>query len=710
MGRRHSNRRPRPDDRSAAARRNGGRDSGLPGSRWWTSHRVCALAVCGLLLLGVGLVFGQTAGFGFVNYDDNAGVYDNRLVIGDLTLRGVWAVFTERHPESWAPLTCLSHILVWHLFGHGAAVHHVTNVLLHAASAVLLFLVLWRMTGHLWPSALVAAIFAVHPLRAESVTWVTERKDVLSGLFFMLTLAAYLGYVRGGKKGTGTFCRNGPSGASHKRCLPLFSLRYLTVLACFIVGLAAKPMAVTLPFLLLLLDYWPLGRMNGTKPRSSIAPSTGQSTIASGAAVKFSVATKARSTMAPSPARSTIAALWRLILEKIPMLVIAALFCLVAVRFQRTGRLDVSRQYSLAWRIGNALVSYVAYLGQFFCPQGLVPCYPRRPVPLPLWQVAAAVLTLVAITAAAIRSSRQRPYLLVGWLWYLGMLAPVIGLVQFGTHGEADRFTYLPQIGLTIALVWIAGDACRGARRFRPIWAAAATGALLILVVSAWRQTGYWHDSEALWTHTLACGPQYATAHSNLGLALAGGGRIDEAIAHFQKALEIEPDDAETHNNLGVILARRGRIDEAIAHCQKALEIKPDNADAQNNLGIALAGCGRADEAIAHYQKALEIEPDSAEAHNNLAAVLVGRGRIDGAIEHYRKALELKPDYAEAHLNLGLALAQRGRIDEAIDHYRRALVFAQQQDKAVLAAGLKARLRAYDAGNPRRPPRQPSDH
>ena len=267
---------------------------------------------------------------------------------------------------------------------------------------------------------------------------------------------------------------------------------------------------------------------------------------------------------------------------------------------------------------------------------GLVPCYPRRPVPCRFgrwprrswpWRHHGGGDPL----------SRQRPYLLVGWLWYLGMLAPVIGLVQFGTHGEADRFTYLPQIGLTIALVWIAGDACRAQPRFRPIWAAAATGGLLILVVSAWRQTGYWHDSEALWTHTLACGPQYATAHSNLGLALAGGGRIDEAIAHFQKALEIEPDNAETHNNLGVIFARRGRIDEAIAHCQKALEIKPDNADAQNNLGIALAGCGRANKAIAHYQKALEIEPDSAEAHNNLAAVLVGRGRIDGAIEHYRK-------------------------------------------------------------------------
>ena len=477
-----------PDDRPGAVRRNGGRDSRLPGSGSWTSDRISLLAVCGLLLLAVGLVFGQTAGFDFVNYDDDAGVYENRLVTGELTLRGLLAVFTDRHVESTVPLTYISHMLVWHLLGHGAAVHHLTNVLLHAASAVLLLLVLWRMTGRLWPSALVAAIFAIHPLRAESVAWVTERKDVLSGLLFMLTLAAYLRYVR-------------------RR----FSLgRYLAVLACFIVGLAAKPMAVTLPFLLLLLDYWPLGRMNGTEP--------------------------------DVPARFSVP--MRLILEKIPMLVIACLFCLLTVHGRTAAALAANQQYSFGWRIGNALISYVAYLGQFFCPLGLAPCYPRRPV-LPPWQVAAAVLLLVSITAAAMRWRRQRPYLLVGWLWYVGMLVPVIGLVQFGGQAEADRFTYLPQIGLTIALAWTAADACRAWPRFRRIWAVAATCAVMILAISAWRQTSYSaRQRDALDPHSSLHSAKQLWPTTTSASSWRAAGRIDEAIEHYQKALEIKPDYA----------------------------------------------------------------------------------------------------------------------------------------------------------------------
>ena len=395
--------------------------------------------------------------------------------------------------ENGCPLTCLSHILVWHLLGQGPAVHHLTNVLLHAASVVLLLVVLWRMTGRLWPSAVVAAVFAVHPLRAESVAWVTERKDVLCGLFFMLTLVAYLGYVRGGKKGTGTFCRKPRQGRSGKRCLspfpPLPGRARLLQL-----GLAAKPLAVTLPFLLLLLDYWPLGRLNGTKPRSSIAPSAARSSIApsaarspisvaSSAAAPLSVATLSRR------ARSPIAALWRLVLEKVPMLAIACLF------------LPAGRPWS-GNRIGGQPTVFPGVadrqragflrrlLGSVVLSSGFGAVLSRRPV-LPPWQVAAAVLTLAAITAAAFRWRRQRPYLLVGWLWYVGMLVPVIGLVQFGVQAEADRFTYLPQIGLTIALVWTAADACGTWPRFRPIWALAATCGLAILLVSAWRQTCY---------------------------------------------------------------------------------------------------------------------------------------------------------------------------------------------------------------------------
>jgi tetratricopeptide (TPR) repeat protein len=623
----------------------------LPGSRWWTPDRVCLPAVCGLLLLAVGLVFGQTAGFGFVNLDDTAAVYQNRLVTGELTLRGVWAVFTRGHFESWAPLTGLSHMLVWHLLGHGAAVHHLTNVCLHAAAAVVLLMVLWQMTGCLWPSALAAAVFAVHPLRVESVAWVTERKDVLSGLFFMLTLAAYLGYVR----------------------RPFSLGRYLTVLVCFAVGLAAKPMAVTLPFLLLLLDYWPLGRMGDKKPQSSIAPS-----VAAG----FSVATKARSTIAP---------LWRLILEKLPLLAIACLFCLWTVHAQEAATLEANQRYSLLWRIGNAMIAYAFYLGKFSAPVDLAAFYPRVG-DLPPWQVAASSLLLAGITAAAFVCRRRFPYLLVGWLWYLGMMLPVIGLLQIGLGNGADRFTYLPQIGLSIAIVWAVADGKKGTGPIsrngplgasqkldpsplsRPMGRAAASVCVLTaLIVAAWRQTGYWRDSETLWTHTLACTSGSSLAHINFGLALAGRGRIDEAIAHYRKALEIEPDSANAHNNLGLALAGRGRIDEAMLHYQRALKIEPDFALAHNNLGLALAGRGRIDEAIAQYQRALEIQPDFAMAHNNLGLALAGRGRIDEAIAHYRKALEIEPDNAEVHNNLGLALAGHGRVDEAIAHYRKAL-------------------------------------
>jgi len=612
--------------------------------------RIALPAVCTLLVLAVALVFGQTAGFDFVNYDDRAGIYENPLVTGKPSLRGFLAVFADRHVESTFPLTYLSHVLVWHLLGHGAAIHHLTNVFLHAASVVLLFLALWRMTGDRWPSALVAALFAVHPLRAESVAWVTERKDVLSGLLFMLTLAAYLRYVR----------------------RPFSLRRYLIVLACLVGSLAAKPMVVTLPFLLLLLDYWPLGRMKDAEP--------------------------------DVPARFSVPI--RLILEKIPMVVIACLFCLLTVHGRTAAALAANERYSLGWRIGNATVSYVAYVGQFFCPVGLSPCYPRRPM-LPAWQVAAAVVLLVSVTAAAVRWRRQRPYLLVGWLWYVGMLVPVIGIVQFGLQAEADRFTYLPQIGLAIAVAWTAADACRIWPRLRPAWAIAASCAVVILAVFAWRQTSYWRDSETLWAHALACtsrnavahnglgdalsglgradeaerhfqealeiDPNYVEAHNNLGIALTKGGRIDEAIAHFQEAIEIDPAYAEVHANLGAALARRGRTKEAIPCYERALRLNPNLASAYNGLGNALSGLGRADEGERCLRKALEIDPDYAEAHNNLGTILTRRDRAEEAAVEFRRAIELKPGFAEAHANLGLALRSLGRVDEAAVEFQRAI-------------------------------------
>jgi protein O-mannosyl-transferase len=687
MGRRPSHDRPAASDRSRRPRRGvldtGQRNAAAQGARAFvTTDRLVSLLVCGLLLAAVALVFAQAARFEFVNFDDDGGVYENRLVTKELTLKSVLSIFTERHFESWAPLTCLSHMLAWHLLGHGPAVHHIVNVLLHAASAVLLYLVLQRMTGQRWPSALVAALFAVHPLHTESVAWVTERKDALSGLFFMLTLAAYHGYAR----------------------RPFSPGRYLMVLVCLSVGLAAKPMAVTLPLLLLLLDYWPLERLS---PRP-----WGEGTM-------------------------------RLLLEKLPLLAVAAVFCLVNIRGQGAA-LDVNELYSFCWRMGNAVISSAVYLGQSVLPVGLAACYPRRCLSLSFWQIGGAVLVLAAVSTVALACRRRRPYLLVGWLWYLVMLLPVIGLVQFGLQAEADRFTYLPQIGLAIAVAWTAAEGARRRPRFGWLSSVAAACLLSVLMVFAWRQTSYWTNSQTLWTRVLACTSENAAAHTNLGAYFGTTGRpadaiiqyrharaidpkslkvlhglgtaylslgqLDEAEDFFRKALAVDPADPGSHSDLGFALTKRGRYDEALEHYRQALAAEPDfalahynfglalydlrrfdeasqqyrealrlqtnNPEVYNNLGNALTACGRLDEAIPQFEESIRRKPDYAAAHFNLALALIGKGRFPAAELHCRRAIALQPDIAPARVQLGRLLARQGKWDEAIDHYRQALQIA----------------------------------
>jgi Flp pilus assembly protein TadD len=569
-------------------------------------HRYTALAVCGLLLLAVDLVFGQTARFEFV-YDDGIYLCENPRVAHGLTIKGVTWALTSTHANNWHPLTWFSHMLDCQLYGlRWPGGHHLTNVLLHAANSILLFLVLRRMTGDLWPSGFAAALFAIHPLHVESVAWVAERKDMLSGLFFLLTLAAYVGYVR----------------------RPFSLLRYLLVAALFALGLMAKPMLVTLPCVLLLLDYWPLGRY--------------------------------------SPP------FMRLVAEKLPLLALAGLSCAVTPLAQ--GQAVQSWEFMpLSARLANALVSYAVYLGQLFCPLGLAAFYPHPGTAIPLWQIVGALLLLAGIFAVALAIRRRCPYLLVGWLWYVGMLVPVIGIVQVGQQARADRYTYLTQIGLYVALVWGAAHVSRRWSHRRWVCTAGSTVVLLLLAVGASRQTSFWRDSETLWTRALACTSRNAAAHNNLGMTLVSGGQIDEGIAHYQKSLEIDPDDIEAHNNLGVALMERGQVDEAIGHYRRALQLKPDFTDAHNNLGNALASRGRKEEAITEYRKALESTPDDTHVRNNLGVALAGRGQVDAAIAEYRQAVEIKPDYADAHHNLGLALARRGEVAAAIAEHQKAL-------------------------------------
>jgi tetratricopeptide (TPR) repeat protein len=580
------------------------------------------------------VVFGRTLGHDFVNYDDNVYVYENPAVLGGLSLKGIIWAFTHNVNANWTPLTLISHMLDCQLYGTQAGGHHLTSVLLHMASAIVLFLVLKKMTAALWRSAFVAAVFAIHPLHVESVAWIAERRDVLSGLFFMLTLGAYVGYVR------------------HPRSLG----RYLMVVLMLALGLMSKPMVVTLPFVLLLLDYWPLKRF-----------------------------TQAGGRLVP----------WRLIVEKVPLLVLSGAACVATLFAQK----EIIQSLPLSLRIGNALVSYVAYLGQMIYPAGLAVYYPYPGSGLALWKIITAFILLLVISSGAIAARRKQPWFLFGWLWYLGMLVPAIGLIQSGLRAQADRYTYLPQIGLYVLLTWAVADLCAGWRHRRVVLGGSSTILLMALMFCAHTQVSYWRNSETLWTHTLACTSYNFIGQNNLGNALLRRGRMDEAIAHYRKALQIKPDYGDANFDLGDALLQKGSVDEAIAQFQKALQINPDYTEAHFDLGIALLKMGNVGEAIAHFQRALQINPDYAEAHVNLGFTLLTMGNMDEAISHFQKALQIKPDYAEAHVNLGIALLKSGNVGEAISHFQKALQikpdYAEAQNDLawVLAACPQASLR-----------------
>lgn len=536
------------------------------------------------------IVFGQTLGHPFVQYDDQEYVYQNPEITAGLTSQGIVRAFTAPHIRNWHPLTTISHMLDCQLFGLNPAGHHFSSVLFHTIAVLLLFGVLRAMTGAVWRCAFVAAVFAIHPLRAESVAWVAERKDVLSALFFMLTLGAYVHYAQQ------------PS-----------VRRYLLVAVLFALGLMAKPMLVTLPVLLFLLDYWPLGRT--PQGRSGW---------------------------------------WKLAAEKIPLLALS-LLAAVATLIAQGPTVSYSEELPLTWRIGNALLSYVAYLGQMIWPARLAVFYPHTADHLSVWRVARAVVFLGGITALAFAWRRKQPFLMVGWLWYLVALLPVIGFIQVGLQGRADRYSYLPQIGLYIALTWVVADwTVRGNRRLLVLAGVAAT----IIAALAWRariQTSYWSSTEFLWDHALAVTTDNDVAHYNVAALLLRRGQLDEAISHYEKALQIRSDNRETHYHLssallhaslGNALVQKGQMDEAIVHYRKAIELRDDFADAHSNLASLLARKGETAEAIAHYEKAISLPPEDAPSHINLARLLLELGRKDEAVVHYRRALELAKDPA----------------------------------------------------------------
>ena len=610
----------------------------------WLCHsfalrsRKAALFVISIALAGmVWAVYGQTLHHEFVSYDDSVYVYENPAVKRGVTVHGILRAFTFAGIGHWHPLTWISHMLDYQVYGPWAGGHHLTSVLLHAASVTLLFLVLRGMTGALWRSAFVAALFAVHPLHVESVAWVAERKDVLSGLFFMLTLGAYARYARG----------------------PRSPGRYIPVALLFAVGLMCKDMLVTLPCVLLLLDWWPLGRW---KPG---APDEGEP-------------------------------LSRLILEKIPLFALFAASCIITVLAPE--KLAAAEKLPFLVRLENALVSCVIYLRQMVWPAGLAVPYPNPTGYFPAGEVLLALALLAAISAAAFIFGIKRPWLAVGWLWYLGMLAPVIGIVQISTYAHADRYTYLPQIGLYIAVAWLAAEGCARLRHGRLLAGCVSAIILTALMLCARGQTAWWKDDETLWLHTLAVMPGNAAAHNNLGLDVEKNGQTDQAIAHYREAISAQPNLANAHYNLANALVGEGRAGEGIAEYEKALEIQPEFADAHNNLGNVLLDKGRGDEAIAHFQAALEIQPRNAKIRNNIGNAFLKIGATAEAVACYEQSLKIQPGNAEANYNLGNILLQTGHLDEAAAHFQKALESQPGMAAANYNLGLILQRKGQTAG------------
>ena len=588
-------------------------------------------------------VFGQTFGHQFINYDDPLYVLDNAHVRAGLTWRGILWAFTHVHSQNWHPLTTISHMLDCQLFGVNPGAHHLVNVFFHSIAAVLLFILLAQITdgasrtGGIWLGGFVAAVFAIHPLRVESVAWIAERKDALSGVFFMLTLIAYAAYTRKGSIG-----------------------RYVTMSILFACGLMCKPMLIMTPIVLLLLDYWPLNRF-------------------------------ARSTMS------------KLVIEKIPLFALSVGSC-VATLWAQNFALGSTQFLPLQWRITNAVFSYFEYVRQMFWPVDLIPFYVHLENRLEIWRLLIAAISLIALTAIVIVRRKQNPYLLVGWLWYLVMLIPVIGIVQVGLQGHADRYTYLPQIGLDIALVWLIWDLTKSclprrsasakAGRAQKIGLSAAAAIVLITLSSlSWKQTTHWRDTEALWRHTLAVTPDSDVAHAGLGGILFVRGQIDESIDHYERALRLRDGNVAAHFGLGRALAAKQKTDPAIFHFQKALSIQPDNIGASNDLGVMFASKGEIREAISAWQQSLSFDPDNADAANNIAwarATAADPDLRDGreALELAQRALRSGGENPVALRTLAAAQAENGQFAEAIATCRRGEELAQKNGDRAMAESL----------------------
>ncbi len=669
------------------------------------SDKNWSFLICLTLTLVTLAVYFQVHNFKFMTFDDFDYVYKNPNIQNGITFKSIQWALTARYALNWHPLTWLSHMLDWQLYGSNPAGHHLTNLIFHIANALLLFLVLKRMTNAIWQSAFVAALFALHPLHVESVAWVAERKDVLSTFFWILTMWAYLRYVK------------------HPGVV-----RYLMTMLVFALGLMAKSMLVTMPFVLLLLDYWPLDRIKRVDWKT----------------------------------------ISQLILEKIPFVILSAASAVLTFIAQQSGGVVVSLAgLSLKYRIYIAFISYIEYIRMMIWPAGLAFFYPHPGPNVSVSYALISVVLLLAITVLVILFAKNHRYLFTGWFWYLGTLIPVIRFVQIGEQAMADRYTYITLTGLFIIIAWGLPELLEKLPHRKFILWTSSLIVLSALTVCTYFQTQYWKDTitvcqralavtndncnahfcmtkelleqgridEAIWhnTQALRIKPDYIDALSGLGAALHQAGRVDEAVVYYKKAIEIDPRTFEANANLGVVLASRGkfaeaaehyeiamktmdtprvhrnyaaalfnlgRFQEAIAHYRKALLIMPNDPVVINELGYTLARTGKFDEAITLYNKALQISPDNVNIHLNLGTALTGSGKFDEAVKEYDKIIRIQPNNAVAHNDFGVVLYRLGKLDDAVAQFRQAIQvnpdYIDAKNNLIAALAEKQKLRNPD--------------
>jgi len=555
------------------------------------------------------LVYLKSADNGFLSFDDSDYITGNPPVASGITGNNIMWAFTTTHSANWHPLTWLSHMTDVQLYGMNPRGHHLTNIIIHALSSTLLFLLFFRLTSALWQSFFVAALFALHPLHVESVAWAAERKDVLSALFLFLTLFAYAGFVKEKK----TTC-------------------YLLTLLLFALGLMSKPMLVTVPLMMMLMDYWPLKRyqQNG-------------------------------SALTAQQLSGRVTALAR---EKIPFFLCSLLSAIITIYAQGTGGAITNMQtMPPGFRLENSLIAYATYLGKTVWPHNLAVLYPI-PASYPLWQVSGAVVTVLILTALSLRVVRRYPYIPAGWFWYLFTLLPVIGLIQVGNQSMADRYTYIPHIGIFIIIAWGFSDLTERVRYRKAITALLASAVLIVSSLLTWQQIGYWKDDFSLYSHTLQVTEGNYVINTNLGTVYQRAGDLDAAIGEYRTAIEIKPDFFNAHYNLGVALATRGDLDAAIREYKTALEIQANDPDAHASLGSALARKGDIHSAMMEFQEAVRLKPESDKTCNLAGIALASNGELDAAVYYFREALRINPDNKKARSNLGIALGNKRAFAE----------------------------------------------